>query len=621
MTTTTQEGTVRPDQPIEKVDQAIIRFAGDSGDGMQLTGNEFTNNVALFGNDLATFPDFPAEIRAPVGTLPGVSAFQVRFSSYDIHTPGNQPDVLIAMNAAALKVHLRDLRKGGIVLANSGNFAKKDLKMAGWESNPLEDEALANDYRIIPVDLNTLTKETLKESSLDPRAQLRCKNFAALGILYWLYNRNLDPTIEGIRAKFGKKPEIADANIAVLKAGYNYAITTEIFQRTYLVEPAKLPSGTYRNINGNTATGLGCLAASKLAKQPLFLGSYPITPASEILQQLSGYKQHGVVTFQAEDEIAGICSAIGASYAGHLALTTSSGPGVALKTEAMGLAVMTELPLVIVNVQRGGPSTGLPTKTEQADLLQAVYGRNGECPIPVLAARSPADCFFQAIEAFRIATKYMTPVVLLTDGYLANGTEPWRLPKEEDLPKFDVQFRTDPENFLPYGRDPETLARPWVKPGTPEIRHRIGGLEKADGTGNISYDPANHEKMCHIRRDKVLGIAREWETPTVDGDDGGILMVGWGSTYGAMCGAVHKAREEGIRCAHLHLRHIWPLPNGLDEIFDRYDKILVTEMNLGQLVKLLRAERPGHDYESFTKIQGRPFYNTEILAKLEELSR
>ena len=619
---TTQEASVHKDQPVEKVDQAIIRFAGDSGDGMQLTGTEFSNSAALFGNDLATFPDFPAEIRAPAGTLPGVSAFQVRFSSFDIHTPGNQPDVLISMNAAALKVHLRDLRKGGIVLANSGNFTKKDLKMAGWESNPLEDEDLANDYRIIPVDLNHLTKETLKDSGLDGRAQMRCKNFAALGILYWLYNRSLEPTIDGINAKFGKrKPEIAEANIAVLKAGYNYAITTELFQRTYEVEPAALPKGTYRNINGNTATGLGCLAASKLAHQPLFLGSYPITPASEILQQLSGYKQHGVVTFQAEDEIAGICSAIGAAYAGHLALTTSSGPGIALKTEAMGLAVMTELPLVIINVQRGGPSTGLPTKTEQADLLQAVYGRNGECPIPVLAAKSPADCFYQAIEAFRLATKYMTPVMLLTDGYLANGSEPWRLPEKEDLEEFKVEYHTDPENFLPYGRDPETLARPWVKPGTPDMRHRIGGLEKADGTGNISYDPANHEKMCHIRRDKVLGIAKELAVPEVDGDDGGILMVGWGSTYGAMAGAVHKAREEGIRCAHLHLTNLWPLPPGLDEIFDRYDKVLVTEMNLGQLVKLLRAERPGHDYESFTKIQGRPFYNNEILAKLEELSR
>ncbi|PIE23698.1 MAG: 2-oxoglutarate ferredoxin oxidoreductase subunit alpha [Planctomycetota bacterium] len=619
---TTQDASVDKDRPVETLDQAIIRFAGDSGDGMQLTGTEFSNSAALFGNDLATFPDFPAEIRAPAGTLPGVSAFQVRFSSHDIFTPGNQPDVLVAMNAAALKVHLPELQKGGIVIANAGGFGRKDLKVAGWEKNPLDDENLANDYRMISVDLNQLTKETLKDSGLDSRSQMRCKNFAALGILYWLYNRDLSPTIEGIKAKFAKKkPEIADANIAVLKAGYNFAITIEVFQRTYRVDPAPLPKGTYRNINGNAATSLGCLAASKLAHEPLFLGSYPITPASEILQQLSGYKQHGVVTFQAEDEIAGICSAIGAAYAGHLALTTSSGPGIALKSEAMGLAVMTELPLVIVNVQRGGPSTGLPTKTEQADLLQAVYGRNGECPVPVIAAKSPADCFYQAIEAFRLAIKYVTPVMLLTDGYLANGSEPWLLPKEGELEEFKVEYRSDPEGFQPYSRDPETLARPWVKPGTPGMRHRIGGLEKADGVGNISYDPANHEKMCHLRRDKVLGIAKELSVPEVVGDDGGILMVGWGSTYGAMAGTLQTAREKGIRCAHLHLTNLWPLPPGLDEIFDRYDKILVTEMNLGQLVKLLRAERPSHEYLSFTKIQGRPFYNNEILAKLEELNR
>ena len=621
MTTTTHEGT--QSKPIESLTEAVIRFAGDSGDGMQLTGNQFTNNAALFGNDLATFPDFPAEIRAPIGTLPGVSAFQIRFSSEDIHTPGDKPDVLVAMNPAALKVHLEDLKKGGILIVNEAAFEKKaSLRLAGWDGNPLEAEALMNDYRVICVDLNKLTRETLADSGLDARAMMRCKNFSALGILYWIFNRDLQPTIESIHKQFAKKkPEVAEANIKVLKAGYNYAETVELLDHTFSVAPASLPAGTYRNIMGNQAVALGLVAASRIADVPLFFGSYPITPASDILHALATYKSEGVLTFQAEDEIAAICSTIGASYAGLLSVTGSSGPGIALKGEALGLAVMAELPMVIVNIQRGGPSTGLPTKTEQADLFQAIWGRNGECPMPVIAAATPSDCFEMAIEAVRIATKYMTPVLFLSDGYLANGAEPWRLPDINDLPEINVEFRTEAEGYQPYMRDPETLARPWVKAGTPGLRHRIGGLEKEDGTGNVCYDPDNHFHMCKTRQAKVDGIANDIPEPEFDGPDSGkLLVVGWGSTQGAICGGVTQARRDGFEVSRMHLRHVWPLPKSLAETFSRFETILVPEMNLGQLARVLQADIPAN-YVRYNKVTGRPFHNEEIAAKIEELLR
>jgi len=608
---------------VQSLEQAVIRFAGDSGDGMQLTGTQFTNTAALFGNDLATFPDFPAEIRAPAGTIPGVSAFQIRFSSVDIHTPGDTADVLVAMNPAALKVHLPELKRGGILLVNTASFLRKDCQLAGYDENPLDRPSLDEDYRTVRVDLNQLTKERLKDSGLDNRAIMRCKNMAALGILFWMFNRSLEPTIKAIDAKFRKgKPEIADANIAVLKAGYHYAETVELLHTTYQVAPAKLPKGTYRNISGNAAVSLGLVTASKLSKLPLFYGTYPITPASDILHSLSTYKRDGVITFQAEDEIAAVCSAIGASYAGNLAVTASSGPGIALKGEAIGLAVMTELPLVIVNVQRGGPSTGLPTKTEQADLLQALYGRNGECPIAVVAAATPADCFRMAIEACRIAIKHMCPVMLMTDGYLANGSEPWLLPRIEDLPEIKAEFRTDPNGYQPYMRDPKTFARPWVKPGTPGLEHRIGGLEKQDGTGNVSYDPDNHFHMVRTRQAKIDAIAEDIPEQEFDGDrEGDLLVVGWGSTHGAICGAVESVRAKGVAVSRLHLRHLNPLPKSLATTFAGFKKILVPEMNLGQLSKVLTATVPQASYAPLHKVSGRPFTNEEIADAISELTR
>lgn len=617
MTTTNIETKV----PTETIEEAVIRFAGDSGDGMQLTGSEFTSNTALFGNDLATFPDFPAEIRAPAGTLPGVSAFQIRFSSRDIHTPGSKPDVLIAMNPAALQVHLPDLKKGGVLIVNTAAFEKRlSLEQAGWDSNPLEAEALTNDYRVIQVDLNKLTRETLEDSPLDNRGKMRCKNFAALGILYWIYNRDLASTIDGLNAKFGKRlPDVAAANIAVMKAGFNYAETVELLDHHYRIEPAKLPAGKYRNIMGNQALALGMVSASKLAKIPLFYGSYPITPASDVLHYLARNKSEGVITFQAEDEIAAVSSAIGASFAGALAATASSGPGIALKGEALGLAVMTELPMVVINVQRGGPSTGMPTKTEQADLLQAIWGRNGECPMPVIAAATPSDCFQIAIEAARIALKYMTPVMLLTDGYLANGSEPWLLPEAKNLPDISRPFRTETEGFQPYLRNPETLARDWAIPGTPGLRHRIGGIEKEDVTGNVSYDPDNHFHMVRTRAAKVQAVANDMAEPQFDGEDSGrLLIVGWGSTLGAIQGAVLQARRNGQKVSFLHLRHVWPLPKSLKETFGRFEKILVPEMNLGQLLKVLASEIPAN-YVPMHKVTGRPFYSEEIITKIEEL--
>ncbi len=602
----------------ERLVEAVVRFAGDSGDGMQLTGGQFTSTSALVGNDLATLPDFPAEIRAPAGTLPGVSAYQVRIANYDIHTPGDAPDVLVAMNPAALKKSIGDLKPNGIVIANTDEFHKGNLKKAGYEVSPLEDDSLAG-FRVVQAELGKMTREVLKDSGLDSKAQSRCKNFLALGMVYWLFSRPLEPTIQWLEEKFAKKPELAAANVAVLRAGFNYCDTIEVFQTRYEVEPAKLPAGTYRNVMGNVALGLGLVAASRRSGLPLFLGSYPITPASDILHQLSGYKNYGVVTVQAEDEIAAVSAAIGASFGGALGVTTTSGPGLALKSEAIGLAVMTELPLVVVNIQRGGPSTGLPTKTEQADLLQAMFGRNGESPVPIVSCSSPADAFDAAMEACRIAIRYMTPVILLSDGYIANGSEPWRLPDLASLPDLRVEFRTDPEGFQPYMRDPETLARPWAIPGTAGLEHRIGGLEKEDVTGNVSYDPVNHEKMIHLRAEKVERIARTIPDVVIDGDqEGQILLIGWGSTQGAITGAVRLAREEGHKVGYIHLRHLNPFPPNLADVLSRFEKVLIPEINMGQLALILRAKFV-RDLVSLPKVQGKPFYRREILAKMHEL--
>jgi 2-oxoglutarate ferredoxin oxidoreductase subunit alpha len=607
---TTSAGNKSPS--VKVLDQVVIRFAGDSGDGMQITGSQFTNTSALAGNDLATFPDYPAEIRAPAGTLPGVSGFQVRFSSYDIHSPGDSPDVLIAMNPAALRVNLKDLLPNTIVIVNTGNFGKLDLKKAQYDYNPLESSDL-DGFRVVQVDLNKLTRVALAETKLDSKEQLRCKNFFALGMTYWIFSRDPGPTTKWLRSKFAKKPDIAEANVLALMAGINYCDITGVFQERYEVPPATdLPPGTYRNVMGNQATGLGLVAAAKLANLPLFLGSYPITPASDILHQLSSYKNYGVVTFQAEDEIAAIASAIGAAYVGNLAITTTSGPGLALKAEALGLAVMTELPLVVIDVQRGGPSTGLPTKTEQADLMQAMYGRNSECPCVVIAAQSPGDCFYAALEACRIALEHMVPVVLLTDGYIANGSEPWLLPEIEDLQKINVQFHTNPEGFLPYSRDPKTLARPWAIPGTPGLEHRIGGLEKQDQTGNVSYDPENHERMCKLRAEKVERVADRFGPQEVKGAQSGeLLIISWGGTYVGIAGPISRASKAGKSVGWVHLRHLNPLPKDLGDIIKRFNKIIVPELNLGQLKKIIRSEYHV-DAVGMNKVQGRPFTTSEI---------
>jgi len=604
----------------ETVEQAVIRFCGDSGDGMQITGSQFTNTAALFGNDLATFPDFPAEIRAPAGTLPGVSGFQVNFSSLDVFTPGDTVDVLVAMNPAALKTNVADLKMGGILIVNIDNFKETDLKKAQAATNPLEDHSL-DGYRLFPVDLTKLTRAALRDLGLDAKSMDRCKNFFALGMCYWLYNRPMDATYRWLDDKFKGKPVLAEANKLAMKAGYAYCDATEAFQTRYEVPPAKLEPGLYRNISGNTALALGFVAAAQQAGLPLFQGSYPITPASDILHELSMYKEFGVVTFQAEDEIAAITSVIGAAYGGALAITTTSGPGMALKTEAMGLAIAVELPLVIADIQRGGPSTGLPTKTEQADLLQALFGRNSEAPIPVLAASTPGDCFWVALEASRIALKYMVPVILLSDGYLANGAEPWKIPKVEDLPKFPVKFRTDREGFMPYTRHPETLARPWAVPGTPGLEHRIGGLEKQDVTGNVNYEPLNHERMVRLRAAKIAAIVQDVPDVVPAGDpDGDLLLVGWGSTYGAITAALRAQRGKGKRIGHVHLRWLNPLPKNLGEVLKRYKKVVVPEMNMGQLLWLLRANYLV-DAEGFNKIQGKPFKQSEIEAKIQEATR
>jgi len=606
------------------LDQVVIRFAGDSGDGMQITGNEFTKTSAIFGNDLATLPDFPAEIRAPAGTLPGVSGFQIRFAAKDIHTPGDEPDVLVAMNPAALKVNLSDIRAGRTIVVNTATFVDKELEKAlyvkdGKAFSPLDDHSL-DSYRVIKVDLNKLAIESTKPFGLTPKESLRCKNFVALGMMYWLYHRPIEHTEKWLREYFGpKKQQLADANIAALRAGYHYAETTDLFHEQFEIPPAPMRRGTYRNVMGNQAVGLALAAAAKLSKTPVFFAGYPITPASDILHQISRYKNYGLLTFQAEDEIAAVCAALGASFAGSIGVTASSGPGIALKTEAIGLAVMTELPLLVIDVQRGGPSTGLPTKTEQADLLQCVFGRNSEAPAPVVAASSPADCFARTLEAVRIAVKYMTPVYLLTDGYLANGSEPWCLPEIQDLPKIDVHFHTNPEGFKPYARDPKTLARVWAKPGTPGLEHRIGGIEKRDGTGNISYDPDNHDSMVRLRMRKIAGIAHDCTPPLVDGpSEGPLVVLGWGSTLGSITGAVEAAQAKGLKVARCHLQQVWPLPATLAGMLSKYERILIPEMNLGQLWRLVRSELAVDAY-SFTKVQGRPFTTSELLRKIEEV--
>lgn len=602
----------------ELLQDIVIKFAGDSGDGMQLTGSQFTNNTALLGIDLATFPDFPAEIRAPQGTIPGVSGYQLRFSSDAIYTPGDLCDVLVAMNAAALKTNLKAIKKGGKIIANIDGFDSKNLRLANYADgvNPLEDGSLEG-FEVIKMDVTKMTREALKEITLGTKEKDRAKNMFVLGFLYWMYNRDMESTLTFLKDKFGKKDEILNANIKALQAGYNYGDTTETFTTRYKVEKAKMKPGTYRSIMGNQALAMGLVAASQKSGRPLFLGSYPITPASDILHDLSRMKNFGVMTFQAEDEIAGITSAIGASYGGSLAVTTTSGPGIALKGEAMGLAVMLEIPLLIIDVQRGGPSTGLPTKTEQSDLLQAYYGRNGECPMPVVAAATPSDCFESVFEAARISLQHMTPVMYLSDGYIANGAEPWRFPKEEDLPAIDVQFKTELDEgetkFQPYKRD-EKLVRPWAIPGTKGLEHRIGGIEKQDITGNVSYDPENHQHMVKTRQAKVDLIANYIPDQTIDSgpDKGKVLVLGWGSTYGAIKTAVLELLEKGHAVSHAHIRYLRPFPKNLGDIIKNFDTVLIPEINNGQLIKIIRDVYLV-DAKPFNKIKGTPITKGELV--------
>ncbi len=602
---------------VEELDRAIVRFAGDSGDGMQLTGDAFAKIIASGGYDFATRPDYPSEIRAPTGTLFGVSGYQIQFSSHEVFTSGDAPDVLVAMNPAALKTNLADVKRGGAIIVNSSAFTDGNLSKAGYQSNPLEDASLT-DYRVYRVDISGLTVRALESLGLPPKEAGRCKNYYALGLVLCLYGRPLDAEEQRIRAKFAGKARIAEANVTALRAGYAYAEACEMFVTTYVVRPGNIKPGVYRSLTGNQAAALGFVTASELAGVPLFLGSYPITPATDILHELAALRHYNVTTFQAEDEIAGICSAIGAAYGGVLGVTSTSGPGMALKTEALGLTAMLELPLVIINVQRAGPSTGLPTKVEQSDLLQAVYGRNGECPVPVIAASSPADCFDCAIEAFRIATKYMTPVILLSDGGIGNAAEPWRIPDLADMAPFEIAFRTDPEGFLPYARD-ANLARAWVRPGTPGMEHRLGGLEKDFLTGDISHNPLNHQRMVEVRAAKVAGIAREIPPLAISGPrEGDLLVVGWGGTYGPIVQACKQAEGAGKSVAHLHLRYLNPLPGDLEETLSRYRKVLVPELNLGQLSRLLR-ERFLRDVVVLSKVQGKSFTQAEIYDRIMEL--
>jgi 2-oxoglutarate ferredoxin oxidoreductase subunit alpha len=604
------------------IDDAVIRFAGDSGDGMQLTGGRFTETTAVVGNDLSTLPDFPAEIRAPAGSLAGVSAFQIHFSSKDIHTPGDSPDVLVAMNPAALKVHQSEIVPGGTIILNTDSFTKKNLNFAGYESNPVEDGTLDDYFTLIPIEMNKLVTAACEDLDMSRKFVGRTKNFFALGVLYYMYDRPLDATEKWLEKKFAGKDVIIEANKRAMNAGYNYADTTELFTTRFKVEKAVLPKGTYRNINGNYATSLGLLAASEKSGLKLFYGGYPITPASDILHTLAAWKHFGVQTFQAEDEIAGITSIIGAAFTGNLSVTATSGPGIALKGEAMGLAVMTELPMVIINVQRGGPSTGLPTKTEQADLNQALYGRNGEAPIPIIAASTPGDCFYAAYEAAKIAVKYMTPVILLSDGYLANGSEPWKIPNVKDLDPIDVTFAKNSKkesDFLPYARDEKTLSRPWAIPGTPGLEHRVGGLEKAENTGHVSYDPDNHHRMVELRQEKVNRIQNDISKTEVFGDkNGDVLIISWGGTYGSCRSAVETLHEEGKSVAHAHLRWVSPLPKDLGEIIIKFKNVLVPEINMGQLIKLIRSEYLV-DAKGLNQVTGRPISATKIIENVNQL--
>lgn len=608
------------DAEIRELESVVIRFAGDSGDGMQLTGSQFTVATALEGSDLATFPDFPAEIRAPVGTTYGVSAFQINFGSSRVLTAGDAPDVLVAMNPAALKTNIGDLREGGLLVVDVDTFNERNFQKAGYTQNPLTDNSLAP-YQVLQLEISNMTLEAVKPFGLSQKEALRCKNMWTLGLMLWMFGRPRQPIIDWLNAKFAKRQDIAEANIASLNAGHAYGETAELSGavKRYSIGKAELEPGLYRTVTGGQALAWGLVAAGELSNLPIFFGSYPITPASPVLHHLSQMKEFRVTTFQAEDEIAAICAAIGASYAGALGVTSSSGPGIALKGEAIGLAIGVELPLVILNTQRAGPSTGLPTKTEQSDLYQAVFGRNGDAPLPVLAAATPADCFHMAIEAARIATKYMTPVILLSDGYIANAAEPWRLPDVKALTPFPVKFHTDPEGFHPFLRDPETLGRAWAIPGTPGLQHRIGGLERNYNSGHISYDPANHQKMTETRRNKVLNIAKDIPLQTTESgnETGKLAVVGWGSTYGAIEQAVRRARKDGLDVSHIHIRHIWPLPRNLGELLRGFDKVIVPEMNTGQLLTLLRSEYlvPA---EGLNKISGQPFKISEILNAIQK---
>ncbi|WP_152267688.1 2-oxoacid:acceptor oxidoreductase subunit alpha [Agriterribacter humi] len=608
----------------EVLQEVVIKFAGDSGDGMQLTGSQFTNNTALLGIDLATFPDFPAEIRAPQGTLPGVSGYQLRFSSDMVYTPGDECDVLVAMNAAALKVNLKSLKKGGRIIANTDGFDVKNLRLANYPDgiNPLADDSLSS-YEVIKMDVTKMTREALKDITMGTKEKDRAKNMFVLGFLYWMYNRSMDNTIQFIEEKFGKKPEIFESNVKVLKAGYNYGDTTEAFGTTYTVAKARMESGTYRSIMGNQALTYGLIAFSQKSGLPIFLGSYPITPASDILHELSRHKSFGIRTFQAEDEIAGISASIGAAYGGSLGVTTTSGPGMALKTEAMGLAVMLEIPLVIIDVQRGGPSTGLPTKTEQSDLLQAYYGRNGECPMPVVAASSPHDCFDAIYEACRISVQHMTPIIFLSDGYIANGAEPWRFPQSSDLPEVPVHFKKElghgEEKYHPYLRD-EKLVRSWVVPGTPGLEHRIGGIEKQNITGNVSYDPENHQLMVKIREEKVDKIADDIPEQRLDSgaEKGKLLVLGWGSTYGVIKSAVAELQSQGHEVSHAHIRYVRPFPRNLGDIIKNFEQVLIPEINNGQLIKIIR-DKYLVDAKAYNKIMGIPITKGELTEVMKKM--
>ena len=610
----------KPDEDVRELDRVTIRFAGDSGDGSQLAGQQFTNTAAIFGNDVSTVPDYPAEIRAPAGSLPGVSSFQVSFSSHQIYTAGDSPDVLVAMNPAALKTNLPDLPKASLIIINSDEFTEANFRKAAYEADPREDGSLAG-FRVIEVPMTSMNARALKDSGLPQRQIDRSKNLFALGVMFWLYERSLEPTLNWIDGKFAKNPQVAEANKTTLKAGYNFGDTAELFPVHFRVPPANLPPGKYRSITGNEATALGFLAASQLSKKPLFYASYPITPASDILVELARYKNFGVKTFQAEDELAAIGAAIGASFGGALGLTGTSGPGLALKSEAIGLAVMTELPVVIANVQRSGPSTGMPSKTEQADLLQAMFGRNGESPIAIVAPATPAECFQMAIEAFRIATKYMVPTIFLSDGHIGSGSEPWRIPAIDELPAFEANYATDPDSYQPYKRDEATLARPWAVPGTPGLEHRIGGLEKTDVTGDVNYAAENHETMTRLRAEKIERIAEDIPLIEIIGEpQGELLVLGWGSTYGAIITAVHRAQADGLSVSAAHLRYLNPFPKNLGDVLSQFENVLIPEMNLGQLRLLIRA-RYLIDAEGLNRMTGRPLKTAEVAAKIQSLVR